>query len=189
MLTSVIKLNTKYGELASQLFEDDLHRQCVIVSNPSIDSVPFVRIQSSCVFSESFGGNDCDCALQLDASLRLISASGGYLFYLYDEGRGAGLLKKIEGISLEQSEHISTVEAYGRLGLAPDLRNYSIAIAAMKATELPLRIRLASNNPLKIKYVQDAGFMVEHRIKLNIPVTEPIESYLAMKREHLGHDI
>src|SRR3954466_13580798 len=61
-----------------------------------------VRVQSSCLFGESFGAVDCDCADQLRASLGMVASEGGILVYLYEEGRGVGLRTKIEAIGVQQ---------------------------------------------------------------------------------------
>src|SRR3989442_1446386 len=111
-----IRLPTPHGEF------DVLH---VLVTGPGgtiregvalqkiTDSTPvIVRIQSSCLFGESFWASDCDCALQLHAALGRISQSGGLLLYFYEEGRGAGLATKFKAIELQQVEGLDTRQAY-----------------------------------------------------------------------------
>ena len=187
MLSPKISLETNHGPLSAQLYNDSSLKECLVLSNATSDDAPFVRIQSSCVFSESFGSGDCDCALQLNASLEVVAKQGGYLFYLYDEGRGAGLRTKFEGIFLEQTENMSSAEAYKKLGVETDARNYSTAIEAMQAVGLPSSIRMASNNPTKEKLIALAGFTIIESVKLDYEVTDRIADYLKSKSKHLGH--
>lgn len=187
MTSPEIALSTAHGELQAVLYCDSAGRECLVVFKRSKSEHPFVRIQSSCLFSEAFGSRDCDCALQLDASIEIVAQDGGYLFYIYDEGRGAGLFKKIEGISLEQKYSISTAEAYEKLGIATDSREFATAIEAMKAVGVSRSIRLASNNPRKEELLIKAGFQIEEFVKLKIQTSDRIDSYLRSKQIHLGH--
>ena len=86
-----------------------------------------LRIHSSCIASEVFGALDCDCADQLEESMRMIAEHGsGIVIHLHQEGRGQGLSKKIEAISLMQKKQLDTVEAFDQLHLAHDIRDYTL---------------------------------------------------------------
>jgi GTP cyclohydrolase II len=101
-LQSQITLSTKYGEFQSYYVGDDRRIEGVVLVKKPWPEPMFLRIQSSCVFSESFGADDCDCALQLEASLKELSARGGIVIYLYEEGRGLGLEGKFRAVHYQQ---------------------------------------------------------------------------------------
>jgi 3,4-dihydroxy 2-butanone 4-phosphate synthase / GTP cyclohydrolase II len=150
--------------------------------------IPIVRVQSSCLFSESFNSINCDCALQLRGSLEIIAESGcGVLVYQFEEGRGAGLQAKIMAIALEQRQRIDTVEAFRQLGLPPDLRNYEVAASILRALGVSERIALITNNPEKREGLEKAGFLVERIIAVGSDWNDETKAYLRMKRDRLGH--
>lgn len=156
-----------------------------------MQDVPFVRIHSSCVFSESFGSTDCDCALQLDASLHQITQSGGFVIYMWDEGRGCGIGHKVRAIHLQQTRGLNTVQAYEELGAVADPRTYQLAIHAMREARIGPAIKLATSNPKKVQLLTEAGFDVRERVRLDLNVdldkNQNLRSYLSDKREFLGH--
>jgi len=158
----------------------------LIATSEVIPAVPVVRFQSSCVFGEAFRALDCDCGAQLDAALALIGRDGGVLIYAWEEGRGAGIVDKLRAIALQQTEGLTTSEAFAALGHKPDPRTFEAHIAALKLVFSGVRIKLASGNPLKIAALTKAGYEVE-RVKLDIAMTPEREAYLAHKRDNLGH--
>jgi GTP cyclohydrolase II len=168
-----------------QYFEDP-QGQCMMVYNGLPRELPFVRLHSACVFSESLGGSDCDCGLQLDASLAQVAREGGVVVYSWEEGRGLGISKKIAAIQLQQTEGIDTRTAFERLGYAPDPRTHNVAAAALKALGVGPRIRLATRNPGKIVALEAAGFAVD-RTSLTLSMSETVKAYVDQKRACLGH--
>ncbi len=121
------------------------------------------RVHSSCVTSEVFGSCDCDCVEQLDAALAAIADAGrGVLFYLMQEGRGAGFTAKVRDRMMVQAsgERLTTFEAYQRLGLARDHRTYGevASIGALLGIEAPLT--LLTGNPEKLEELELAGVVV-----------------------------
>jgi GTP cyclohydrolase II len=196
-LSDPILLETAFGECKAihVNVEDgsgDIVREGVLAS-PSVERADggplLLRIQSSCLFSETFCTTDCDCALQLHESLRRVIARGGYVLYFYEEGRGAGLMKKFKAIRLMQHQNLDTDAAYRSLNIPPDLRSYDAAAAVLKKVIGTGRgIRLLTNNPAKTDGLRKHG--------LNVIDTEPlicgtdnekIRLYLAEKRRVLGH--
>ncbi|HEV2100991.1 MAG TPA: hypothetical protein VGR45_18945 [Stellaceae bacterium] len=186
-LSTPIPLETKYGALTARYFRIGDNREGVVLSGSAPLSDPvFLRLQSSCLFSESFATTDCDCAQQLHASLARITAQGGFCIYEFAEGRGAGLAAKFEAIQLQSQEGLNTRQAYERLGLSPDPRDFSPIVQLCEMAGIPRRVALATNNPGKIRAFEAAGFTVE-RVVLQLEITPTIASYLQQKRECLGH--
>jgi len=186
LLSSSIKLTTEHGNLRIQHFwcQDG---ECLIASNADmIDNPPSVRIHSSCVFSESFGSKDCDCSLQLQRTLEQVCKEGGYVLYRFEEGRGSGLKNKIEAISIQQTKGVDTKTAFEELGFHPDPRTYSVAVRALQALQVGKKVWLKTNNPRKIKALEDAGFEVE-RLGLGIDRDERVQAYFDQKKACLGH--
>ena len=151
------------------------------------DVVP-VRVQSSCLFSEAFGAVDCDCAAQLAHSLEIAAQEGGLVVYSYEEGRGAGLRRKLDAIALQARERIDTVEAYARLGLPKDLRDYKLAAKAI-ANELQAgrAVELLTNNPHKAKMLAQQGIKIHSTRPLVCARTKIVRDYLSEKARVLGH--
>ena len=186
-LTETIPLDTEYGQLECSYFEAGSGEECLLIVRRPWIAPPFVRLHSACMFSESIHSIDCDCARQLDASLKIISEQGGVIVYLFQEGRGIGLRGKIRAIRQQINKNIDTAAAFAELGHAPDVRDYSCAAEALKAVGVSGPIRLATNNPAKIEHMREQGFDVQSRISLEIETNPQIESYLRMKRQALGH--
>lgn len=187
---SLITLPTAFGHLQ---FRHILHgtKEGILITSqePFPDPVP-VRVQSSCLFSESFLSEDCDCAAQLRASLNILASEGGALVYLYEEGRGAGLRMKIEAISKQQQHGYHTVEAYRQLELEPDLRDYTFPSAVILSVFGASRsIELLTNNPNKVIAFEHAGIKVAKRRPLVCTPNEMVEIYLSEKSRLLGHKL
>lgn len=185
--TEKTSLSTDYGEIECSYFHKSDDEFCLVLFKSPYGELPFVRVQSSCIFSESFRSNDCDCALQLDAALKIISTNGGVLVYLFQEGRGIGLEGKMRAITLERSIGVDTAEAFNRLGFKPDPRAYDLAADALKELGIGPRIMLATNNPLKIEQLESHGFEVIKRYKLQYDTNPEIDRYLEMKQKSLNH--
>lgn len=181
----MISLPTDFGEFHVSVHESG-SEHCILISKEHGEEVPFLRIHSSCVFSEALHSNDCDCAQQLQASLKYVGIHGGLIIYCYEEGRGVGLRKKIEAIQLEQKKHMNTAEAFKELGFTADPRTYKLAIDALQVLNIK-RVRLASNNPQKIEALKNGGIEVVERIILNLDLNDAAKEYLDKKIEHLGH--
>jgi 3,4-dihydroxy 2-butanone 4-phosphate synthase / GTP cyclohydrolase II len=147
-----------------------------------------VRVHSECLTGDVFGSQRCDCGTQLDAAMAKIAERGrGVVLYLRGhEGRGIGLLSKLQAYEL-QDAGADTVEANLRLGLPVDAREYSVA--AQLLDDLGVRsVRLLTNNPVKVAALAAHGFGVT-RIPLP-PLTTPHNlRYLTTKRDRLGHQL
>jgi GTP cyclohydrolase II len=147
---------------------------------------PLLRIHSQCLTGDAFHSLRCDCRAQLEIALRRISAEGrGLVIYELQEGRGIGLMNKLRAYEL-QDRGADTVEANRQLGFESDLRNYLLPGAILRHLGIG-SVRLLSNNPGKVKAVEDAGVTVADRIPC---IAEPVgtsEAYLRTKREKMGH--
>ncbi|HEX2745138.1 MAG TPA: bifunctional 3,4-dihydroxy-2-butanone-4-phosphate synthase/GTP cyclohydrolase II [Streptosporangiaceae bacterium] len=147
------------------------------------------RLHSECLTGDVFGSLRCDCGAQLDAAMAAISAEGrGVVLYLRGhEGRGVGLLSKLQAYEL-QDAGADTVDANTELGLPVDAREYS-AGAQMLADLGVSSVRLLTNNPAKVSGLTDGGVDITARVPLAAAVTPYNLRYLVTKRDKLGHQI
>jgi GTP cyclohydrolase II len=145
-----------------------------------------VRIHSQCLTGDVFTSERCDCRAQLEFSLRkIVKGTSGVVLYLPQEGRGIGLLNKLKTYEL-QDHGLDTVEANRELGFAADSRDYDFAAAALKA--LGVRsVRLLSNNPDKVRQLEQAGIRVVQRVPCQPPTSHHSRAYLRTKKDKLGH--
>lgn len=158
------------------LFKGELRRE-----TPTL-----VRIHSQCLTGDVFGSTKCDCGPQLHRTMQLIQQEGrGALVYQQQEGRGIGILNKIRAYAL-QDEGADTVEANEQLGLAVDLREYKQCAEILFDLGL-CKVRVISNNPLKLRALEEAGLKIVERVSIQIDPSEKAEKYLRTKKEKLGH--
>ena len=145
-----------------------------------------VRMHSQCLTGDVFGSERCDCGEQLDTALAMIEKKGaGVLVYMFDEGRGIGLLNKIRAYAL-QDQGRDTVEANHALGFAADMRDYKAA--AQILSDLGVReVRLLTNNPDKVRQLEQYGLAVAERLPIEIPPRKSNRDYLRTKRTKFGH--
>ncbi|ABF41149.1 GTP cyclohydrolase II [Candidatus Koribacter versatilis Ellin345] len=147
---------------------------------------PLVRIHSQCLTGDVFGSQRCDCRQQLELALQMISDAGnGVLIYEEQEGRGIGLMAKLQAYEL-QDKGLDTVEANEQLGLKADYRQYTLPVEIMKALGIT-RLRLLSNNPEKVKAVEDAGIEVVERVSAEVEAYPTSKAYLQTKKDKMGH--
>ena len=145
------------------------------------DTPTLVRIHS-----DVFGSAKCDCGAQLHRTMEMIEAEGrGAIVYQQQEGRGIGILNKIRAYAL-QDEGADTVEANERLGLAVDSREYTQCAEVLFDLGL-CKVKVISNNPGKLRALEEAGLQIVERVSIEIPPTESAEKYLQTKKEKLGH--
>ena len=150
------------------------------------DAAPLVRIHSQCLTGDVFGSLRCDCRDQLEMALSLISEAGtGILIYEQQEGRGIGLMAKLQAYELQDSG-LDTVEANEKLGFKADHREFALPAEILKALGVT-RVRLLSNNPDKVAALERGGVKVVERVPCEVAPTEHAEEYLKTKKEKLGH--
>jgi len=149
-------------------------------------SPPLVRIHSQCLTGDVFHSLRCDCRQQLELSLSAIAEEGGgILIYEQKEGRGIGLMAKLQAYEL-QDAGLDTVEANERLGFKADERDFTLPAEILKALGVT-SVRLLSNNPDKVEALEKAGVRVTERVPCEVTPSPHAEEYLRTKKEKLGH--
>ena len=147
---------------------------------------PLVRVHSQCLTGDVFGSLRCDCRQQLELSLSMIAGEGaGILIYEQQEGRGIGLMAKLQAYEL-QDAGLDTVEANERLGFKADHREFTLPAEILKAVGVT-SVRLLSNNPDKVEALERAGVRVVERVPCEVTPSPHAEEYLKTKKEKLGH--
>jgi len=147
---------------------------------------PVVRIHSQCLTGDVFHSLRCDCRQQLELALSMIAEEGaGILLYEQQEGRGIGLMAKLQAYEL-QDQGLDTIDANLRLGHPVDLRDYALPVEILRL--LGIRsLRLMTNNPDKIEAVRGAGIEIVERLSAEVEDNPHSAHYLATKRDKLGH--
>ena len=149
-------------------------------------TAPLVRIHSQCLTGDVFGSLRCDCRQQLEMALCMIAQQGaGVLIYEQQEGRGIGLMAKLQAYEL-QDLGLDTVEANERLGFKADHREFALPAEILKALDIS-QVRLLSNNPEKVAALERAGIKVVERVPCEVSASPHAEDYLKTKKEKLGH--
>ena len=152
--------------------------------NPNTPTL--VRIHSQCLTGDVFGSIKCDCGPQLEAAMRLIEKEGrGAIVYQQQEGRGIGIINKIRAYAL-QDEGADTVEANEKLGFEVDARHYEQCAEILFDLGL-CQVRVMSNNPDKLKALENAGLKIVERVPIEIEAEAPAAHYLKIKKEKMGH--
>ena len=149
-------------------------------------SPPLVRIHSQCLTGDVFGSLRCDCRQQLELALSMIAGEGaGILIYEQQEGRGIGLMPKLQAYELQDSG-LDTVEANQRLGFKADHREFGLPAEILKSLGVS-EVRLLSNNPEKVAALENAGISVVERVPCEVVPSTHAEEYLKTKQQKLGH--
>jgi len=147
---------------------------------------PIVRIHSQCLTGDVFHSLRCDCRQQLELALATIAEAGaGILLYENQEGRGIGLMAKLQAYEL-QDQGMDTIEANIELGYAADCRHFELPGEILKLLNVSA-VRLITNNPEKVEAVEAAGVEVVERISALVPESDENARYLETKREKMGH--
>ena len=147
---------------------------------------PLVRIHSQCLTGDVFASMRCDCRQQLELALSMIADAGaGVLIYEQQEGRGIGLMAKLQAYEL-QDKGLDTVEANVELGYDNDYREYKLPSEILRQLGVK-EVRLISNNPDKVAAVEAAGIKVVERVSAEVEPYEHSEAYLRTKKEKMGH--
>lgn len=147
-----------------------------------------VRVHSSCVTGDIFGSCRCDCGEQLHAAMEMVEKEGkGVILYMFQEGRGIGLINKLKAYKLQEQGR-DTVEANLELGFAMDERDYGVGAQILRDLGVH-KIRLISNNPKKRAGLMGYGLEIVDSIAIEIPANPHNKKYLETKRDKMGHAI
>jgi GTP cyclohydrolase II len=182
-------LPTRYGRFTIYGFKGQGPEEgAVALVRGKLDgkTAPLVRVHSQCLTGDVLASLRCDCRAQLELSLKKIGqASSGILLYLPQEGRGIGLMNKLRAYQL-QDGGMDTVEANQTLGFAADARDYDFSAQILKQLGAT-KIRLLSNNPEKVRQLEQSGIRVVERVPCQPRISKTSRSYLQTKKRKMGH--
>jgi GTP cyclohydrolase II len=182
-------LPSKWGKFTIHGFTGKASREeavALVRGNLKGKSAPLVRVHSQCLTGDVLNSLRCDCRAQLELSLKKIAkAPCGVLLYLPQEGRGIGLMNKLRAYQL-QDQGMDTVEANEALGFASDAREYEFPAEILKQLGAK-KIRLLSNNPEKVRQLEESGIEVVERIACQPRVSKISRKYLKTKKSKMGH--
>ncbi len=185
-------LPTEFGEFTAVGYRnalDDIGHVALVAGDIGDGERILVRVHSECLTGDILGSLRCDCGAQLQNALRAVAEEGrGVVLYLRGhEGRGIGLLHKLQAYQLQDSGR-DTVDANLDLGLPADARDYGIG--AQILADLGVRsMRLLSNNPAKRAGLEGYGLSIVDRVPLRVEPNAHNERYLATKESRMGHDL
>ena len=184
--SNIANLPTKYGKFKIKAYKDANQEHLAIMSeNFETLDAPYVRIHSECLTGDTLGSLKCDCQNQLDLSLKFIAEHGGLVIYHRQEGRNIGLLNKVNAYAL-QDQGRNTIQANLELGFGEDDRDYSIVGYIFNDLGVK-KLKLITNNPKKIQYVESLGVEIVERIPAITKSNKYNEGYLLTKKEQMGH--
>lgn len=180
---------TEYGNFRMIAFSEEstdwMPHMAIIAENTDFSKPVNVRFHSECITGEVFHSQKCECGQQLNAAMKYTQENGGIIVYLRQEGRNIGIINKLKAYSL-QEKGFDTVAANLELGLPADNRNFAVAIEILNILEVT-NINLLTNNPEKVKYVEESNINLNSRIPLQIPANDSSRGYLKTKKDYFGH--
>ncbi|WP_417623868.1 GTP cyclohydrolase II [Paremcibacter congregatus] len=158
----------------------------LLIGDPNRHDPVLTRIHSECFTGDLLGSLKCDCGEQLNGAIRhMQNQGGGVLLYLAQEGRGIGLINKLRAYQL-QDQGFDTVDANERLGFQSDERIFGPAAQMLKIMGFD-KVRLLTNNPLKVEGLEACGVTVTERVKHAFPSNAHNDHYLKTKKKRSGH--
>ena len=182
-------LPTEYGTFIIEGYQnkaDGKEAVAIIKGDVNGGNPPLVRVHSQCLTGDGFASLRCDCGNQLHTAMQMIESEGrGAILYMFQEGRGIGLLNKIKAYKL-QDEGYDTVEANIKLGFLDDERDYSFGAQLLRKLGIT-KMRLLSNNPRKFTGLQEYGLEIVERIPIQCGIGGDNLKYMQTKKDKLGH--
>lgn len=183
------KMPTKYGEFEILTFVNKItkeHHVVLTMGDISSGEDVLCRVHSECLTGDALGSKRCDCGEQYDYAMKKIAEEGrGIMVYMRQEGRGIGLVNKLRAYELQDSG-LDTVDANIALGFRDDMREYYEAYQMLKNLGIK-SIKIMTNNPDKIKYLNNYGLEIKDRVPIQIEASEYDAFYLKTKKERMGH--
>ena len=181
------KLPTHWGDFSVIAYEDEKSgEEHLLLYLGELEDNLLLRIHSQCLTGDALYSLKCDCGSQLAKAMEAIASEGkGMIIYMAQEGRGIGLVNKIRAYEL-QDKGLNTIEANEALGFAADERDYSYCKNILSSVGVS-SVRLMTNNPAKIKGLEDVGISVTDRVSAEVELNPHNEDYLKIKAEYMGH--
>jgi len=184
--SNIANLPTKHGKFRIKAYKDGNQEHLAIMSEDFENiEAPYVRIHSECLTGDVMGSLKCDCQNQLNLALDFIAQEGGLIIYHRQEGRNIGLLNKVNAYSL-QDKGRNTIEANLELGFGEDDRDYRVVEHIFNDLGIN-KIKLITNNPKKIEYVEGIGIDIVKRVPAITVTNKHNEDYLQTKKDQMGH--
>ncbi len=186
------KLPTEFGEFDIVGYEsilDGTDHIALVKGDISSGEDVLVRVHSECLTGDALGSLRCDCGPQLRAAMRKVATEGrGVVLYVRGhEGRGIGLLHKLQAYQL-QDAGADTVSANTALGLPADARDYGTG--AQILVDLGIKsMRLLTNNPTKRAGLDGYGLTITESVPIEIEPNDFNVDYLRTKRDQMGHTL
>jgi 3,4-dihydroxy 2-butanone 4-phosphate synthase/GTP cyclohydrolase II len=187
-ISARVTVPTKWGAFDMIAFTDSfgVSHSAILYGDISGEEPVLLRVHSECFTGDIFGSGRCDCGEQLDYAMRAIREAGrGVVLYLRQEGRGIGLVNKLNAYMLQDAGY-DTVEANHHLGFPGDARDYTFTVQMMKHLGIR-KIRLLTNNPRKWNGLGEYGIEVVERVPIHIAPGKHNDHYLQTKNDKLGH--
>lgn len=192
------RMPTRWGVFRTLVFEREILNGtrrsetaiAIVLGDLTADltDAPLLRVHSQCFTGEVLGSLRCDCGQQLEMAMRAIGSEGrGVVIYEYQEGRGIGLIAKLQAYAL-QDQGLDTVDANHALGFMTDYRDFGLPAAILRELGID-RVRLLTNNPLKTRALSEAGIEVVAQIPCEAAPNPHSLSYLRAKKERMGHSL
>ena len=166
---------------------DQLEHVAIQIIGEEVNEAPLVRIHSECLTGDVFNSSRCDCGDQLVESIEKISAHGGVILYLRQEGRGIGLYPKIDAYALQDAGY-DTYEANEKLGFLDDGRSFSVAVEMLKAIQIDT-LKLLTNNPQKEQLLLENGITIVETVPTGVYTKCDNIDYLKTKRSKKSHNL
>jgi len=181
------KLPTHWGDFSVIAYQDEKSKEeHLLIYLGELTDNSLLRIHSQCLTGDALYSLKCDCGSQLAQAMEAIANEGiGMIIYMAQEGRGIGLVNKIRAYEL-QDKGLNTVEANEALGFEADERDYSYCKHILSSVGVS-SVRLMTNNPAKIKGLEDVGISVTDRVSAEVELNSHNEDYLKIKAEYMGH--
>ncbi len=185
MISPVINLETNFGVFKCFVVKEGDKEHLVLYKGKIKGQECLTRIHSECLTGDLFKSKKCDCGEQLNVALQRIAKEKGILIYLRQEGRDIGLFNKVRAYDL-QARGFDTVEANIALGLPIDNRKYNVAAKILKNLA-PSKIKLMTNNPMKIQAIESLLSIPIERVALHIDANKLNANYLFTKTTKMNH--
>ncbi|MGE4318072.1 MAG: bifunctional 3,4-dihydroxy-2-butanone-4-phosphate synthase/GTP cyclohydrolase II [Deferribacterales bacterium] len=189
--TTTAHLPTQFGDFNITGFKSVVDGQEAVViwkGDLSTSDPVLLRVHSQCLTGDVFGSERCDCRAQLHKAMEMVEEEGrGMVLYLFQEGRGIGILNKINAYHL-QDEGMDTIQANIELGFEEDMRDYGFGAQIIRHMGIK-GLRLITNNPKKMRCLSGYGLEIAERVGYTCEVNPNNEHYMKTKKDKMGHHL